>query len=92
MTAGRLEEEIRAVLETWNRAALEKDVATAAQLRLDGYSTTRADGVVLSKEEELGLIGAPARRFDTIRLTALEVHGGDREALRLRLRPHRRPC
>jgi SAM-dependent methyltransferase len=80
MTAGRLEEEIRAVLETWNRAALEKDVATAAQLRLDGYSTTMADGVVLSKGDELALIGAPELKFDTIRLTALEVHGGDREA------------
>ena len=78
--SGRLEREIRTVLDAWGRATLDKDVAAAAALRLDEYSTTRSDGVVLTRAEELALIGAPELTVDAIRLTALEVHGDDREA------------
>jgi len=79
VSAGRLEEEIRAVLEQWNRSVVEKDEAIARQLRLDEYSAA-VNGVVLTKEEELARIGSPEIRLDAIQLTAFEVHGDDREA------------
>jgi ubiquinone/menaquinone biosynthesis C-methylase UbiE len=77
---GALEKEIRTVLEAWNRATLDKDVATAARLRLDSYAMTTADGGMLTRADELALIGAPELRVDSMRVIALEVHGDDGEA------------
>lgn len=78
--SGDREGEIRAVLEKWNRAILDKDVATARQLRLSEYSATRPDGAVVGNEEDLAEMASPELTIDRIQLTALEVHGDDHEA------------
>jgi SAM-dependent methyltransferase len=81
MATTNLDEEIRALLDRWNRSILDKDVATAAELREDGYTATMPDGVVLTKEAELALVASPAHTIESIRTQRVEVRGrGEDEA------------
>lgn len=54
---GARREEIRTVVERWRRSLLDADVAAMAELRDDRYTMELPTGVVLSKEEELRLVG-----------------------------------
>ena len=80
MKVKNLEEEIKELLDKWNRSVLDKDVAAAAQLREDGYSAVMPDGVVLTKEEELAAFASPDHSVESIRTQNLEVRGQGNEA------------
>jgi Domain of unknown function (DUF4440) len=74
------EEEIRGLLDEWNRSLLDKDVEAAAALREDGYTATLPDGVVLSKDEELAMVSSPGHSVESIDVRRVEVRGGVDEA------------
>ncbi|MCA1618003.1 MAG: methyltransferase domain-containing protein [Acidobacteria bacterium] len=74
------EEEIRGLLDVWNRSLLDKDVEAAAALREDGYTATLPDGVVLSKDEELAMVSSPGHSVESIDVRRVEVRGGADEA------------
>lgn len=72
MEATNLDEEIKRLVERWNRSILDKD-ASAAELRHDGYRADLPDGGVLTREEELALIASPNQTVESIRTRNLEV-------------------
>jgi ubiquinone/menaquinone biosynthesis C-methylase UbiE/ketosteroid isomerase-like protein len=80
MKTENLREEIEALLNSWNRSIIDRDVVTAAQLREDGYSSVLPDGAVLTKEEELELIASPRYVVESIRTQSLKVEGQENAA------------
>ena len=74
------EEEIKGLLDEWNRSILDGDVAAAAALRGDGYTATLPDGSVLTKDEELAMISSPGKSIKSIAVRRVEVSGGVDEA------------
>lgn len=68
-----LDEEIRRLLDRWNRSILDKDAAAAAELREDGYTAALPGGGVLTKEEEVALLASPKQTVESIRVRNLEV-------------------
>src|SRR5688572_21719741 len=74
------DEEIKELLEKWNRSILDKDVATAAELREDGYTAAMPDGIVLTKEEELAMIASSGHTVESIRTQNLVVRENGNEA------------
>ena len=80
MSQNSFEEEIKRLLDSWNRSLLDRDVETAAALREDGYTATLPDGAVLTKEQELALIASPGHTVESISTDNVEVRGRGAEA------------
>ena len=78
-----LEVEVRRLLDEWNRAILERDLAAAARLREDGYTAALPDGAILSKEEEVALLASPGHVIESIKTRGVEVEGRGDEATAL---------
>ncbi|HZF96562.1 MAG TPA: class I SAM-dependent methyltransferase [Allosphingosinicella sp.] len=58
------EDELRDFVARWCRATLLKDVQAAAAMRSGDYRATLGDGGVLTRSEELALLGGPGLRVE----------------------------
>lgn len=83
MEKNSFEEEVKGLLDEWNRSILDRDVGAAAALREDGYTATLPDGVVLTKDDELAMVSSPGHSIESIDVRRVEVSGGGDEATAL---------
>lgn len=80
MSTDKLREEIKELLDKWNKSILEKDAPAAARLRVDNYSVALPDGATLTKEEEIAIIASADYNVESISVRNLEIHGRESEA------------
>jgi SAM-dependent methyltransferase len=76
------EQELKTLVERWCAAIVDKDMAAAGELREEGYLAELPDGRVLTKEQELEMIGYADMVVDSMRVADLEVelNGGTAKA------------
>jgi ketosteroid isomerase-like protein len=62
-TAGKAEQEIRAMEKLWNESRVRADVAALGTLLDDGWTVTHGDGTINTKAEYLADLKSGARKF-----------------------------
>jgi ketosteroid isomerase-like protein len=76
-----VKQELQEIMHEWHQAIFKGERETSARLRADDFISVNPSGDIVTKDEELAVIGSPALVFDSLKTEDVEVRFLDETAV-----------